>query len=75
MATRYRLKSAIPAMMDSPAGRHQQLSVMLPAGAVLLHSFQASTTLLGMIGAYWEGRHYSVSLRDLLKKAERVSTA
>ena len=49
--------------------------VMLPVGAVLVESIQRSGTLRGMIGVYWEGRHYSVFLRDLLKKAERVSTA
>jgi len=47
----------------------------LPAGAVLQESTQHSTTLLGMVGVCWEGRHYSVALSELLKKTERVSTA
>jgi len=42
---------------------------------VLRDSSQASTTLLGMIGVWWEGRHYSVYLKDLLRKAERVFSA
>ena len=49
--------------------------VMLPAGAVLVESVQRSGTLKGMIGVFWEGRHYSVFLRDLLQKAERIATA
>jgi hypothetical protein len=49
--------------------------VTLPAGAVLFESVQRSGTLTGMIGVYWEGRHYSVFLRDLLQNVERVSVA
>jgi len=49
--------------------------VTLPVGAVLVESVQRSGTLKGIIGVFWEGRHYSVFLRDLLQKAERVSTA
>jgi len=49
--------------------------VTIPAGAVLQESTQHSTTLLGMVGVYWEGRHYSVALSELLKKTELVSTA
>lgn len=69
MAT-YRLKAGIPAILDQSESR--TLPVMLPAGAVLRDSSQASTTVLGMIGVWWEGRHYSVSLKDLLNKAGRV---
>jgi len=70
MATRYRLKASITAVLDKPGG--QQVSVTLPIGAILVDSSKPSTTLLGMIGVYWESRHYSVSMRDLLHKAERV---
>jgi len=28
-----------------------------------------------MVGVYWEGRHYSVYLNDLLFKAEQVESA
>jgi hypothetical protein len=31
--------------------------------------------VIGMIGVYWEGRHYSVHLRDLLRNGERVQSA
>jgi hypothetical protein len=48
-------------------------SVKLPAGAVLTECVVQN--LFGMIGVYWERRHYSVPRRDLFKKAERVSTA
>ncbi len=63
---------------SSAAGVHvmdTKVSVTLPVGALLNESSQPSTTLLGMAGVYWEGRHYSVYPKDLLKKAERVSTA
>jgi hypothetical protein len=73
---RYRLKAPIRAILDKPGG--EQLSVMLPAGAILVrHSERSenSTTLFGMVGVYWQDRHYSVYPNDLLLKAERVSTA
>jgi hypothetical protein len=69
---RYQLKDPIPAIHDTREG---EVRVMLPAGAVLMESAQHSTTLMGMVGVYWGGRHYSVHPRDLFKKAERVSTA
>ena len=70
---RYRLTAPLAAVWDKPGG--ERLSVILPAGAVLKNSTQRSTTLLGMIGVFWNGRHYSVYPKDLLQKAERVSTA
>ncbi len=70
---RYRLKAPLPAVWDKAGG--ERISVILPAGAVLKGSSQRSTTLLGMIGVYWKGRHYSVYPKDLFRKAERVSTA
>jgi hypothetical protein len=51
------------------------VSVTLPAGALLLQSSQPSGTLIGMIGVYWQGCHYSVHLRDLLKNGQHVLTA
>ena len=51
------------------------LRVTLPAGAVLIESIQRNGTLKGMVGVYWEGRHYSVFLRDLLHRTERISVA
>ncbi len=68
--TRYRLKIRIRAILDKPGGQH--VPVTLPAGALLIQSTQPSTTLLGMTGVYWEGRHYSVYPRDLLRAAARV---
>ena len=70
---KYRLKVPISAILDRPGG--QKVFVTLPVGALLDESSQPSTILLGMAGVYWEGRHYSVYPKDLLKKAERVSTA
>jgi hypothetical protein len=70
--TRYCLSGPIPAIYQTPEGA--ELRVTLPAGAVLVESVLDST-LLGMVGIYWEKRHYSVHRRDLLKKAERVSAA
>ena len=73
---RYRVRVAIRAILDMPGG--EQVSVMLPAGAILMRYSQASdrsTTLFGMVGVYWEDRHYSVYPNDLLVKADRASTA
>ncbi len=67
MSTRYRLKVPIRAILNKPQG--QQVSVILPAGAVLVraaHSAEKATTLFGMAGVYWEDRHYSVYPNDLL---------
>ena len=73
MASRYRVKIPIAAMYDKLEGG--LVRVMLPAGAILLESSGPSGTVIGMIGVFWDGCHYSVHLRDLLKNAERVQTA
>ena len=70
MVRGYRLKAPISAILDKPSGEH--VSVIIPAGVVLHDSSQPSTTLLGMVGVLWEGRHYSVSFKDLLKNARPV---
>ena len=70
---KYSVKDPISAIFHKPGGG--QVYVTIPAGAVLQESTQHSTTLLGMVGVCWEGRHYSVALSELLKKTERVSTA
>ncbi len=76
MMTRYRLTAPIPAIRHPPAGTEiAEYRVKLPAGAMLYESIQPSGTLTGMIGVYWEGRHYSVFLHDLLQKTERIATA
>ncbi len=72
MVTRYCLKTPIPALLDKPGGEHS--AVTLPADGVLEQSFKPST-FLGMVGVYWEGRHYSIYPKDLIRKGERVSTA
>lgn len=72
MMTRYVLRAPVQAVLDKPGG--QQVSVTLPAGAVLHNSSRPSTTLLGMINVYWEGRPYSVSLKNLLKYADHLFT-
>ena len=72
MQTRYGLKVPIRAILDKPEGG--ETSVTLPVGA-LLKSSQTSMTLAGMVGVFWEGRHYSVYLSDLLRKTERVESA
>ena len=73
---KYQVKAAIRAILDKPGG--EQASVMIPAGAILFRFSQPSeksTTLFGMVGVYWQERHYSVYPNDLLIKAVRVSTA
>ena len=73
MASRYRLKAPIPAIYDEVGGG--MVRVTLPAGAALTESAHPSGTVIGMIGVYWGGRHYSVHLSDLLKNGERFQTA
>jgi hypothetical protein len=73
MEKRYRLNRPILALYDKPGG--SLLRVILPAGSMLVESAQHSSTLLGMVGVYWEGRHYSVALNDLRQKTDRVQNA
>jgi len=73
MLSRYRLKAPVSAILDKPGG--QNVTVTIPVGAMLLDSPHTSTTLLGMVGVFWEGQHYSVFLDELLKKAEIVQSA
>ena len=75
MQTRYRLTAPIRAILDKP---DRYASVTIPAGALLVRLSQPqekSTTLFGMVGVYWEDRHYSVYPNDLELKAERVEGA
>ena len=67
---KYQLKEPIPAVLHKPGG--QKESVMLPAGAVIDEATRHSGTLEGKVGVYWEGRHYSVSLKDLATKSETL---
>ena len=71
--TRYRLKAPIQAIYHKPESG--DVSVTLPAGAILVESVEHSRTLIGMVGVYWEGRHYSVSLGSLLRETEAISVA
>ena len=73
MVLRYCLKAPIPAIYEKPEGG--LVRVTLPAGAKVIESSEPSGTVIGMIGVYWEGVHYSVHLRDLLKYGQRIKTA
>ena len=70
---RYQVTAPMLAILDQAGG--QRVFVTIPVGAVLHDSSEPSTTLLGLVGVYWEGRHYSVSFRDLLKKAQGIQVA
>jgi hypothetical protein len=72
MFSQYRLNAPLSAILDKPGG--QSVSVTIPIGAMLQDSRHASTTLAGMVGVFWEGQHYSVIFRDLLKSAEIVQS-
>jgi hypothetical protein len=75
MEIRYRLRVPIKAILDKHDG--EQMTVKIPACALLVRFAQpqeASMTLFGMVGVYWEGRHYSVYPNDLALKAERVQS-
>jgi hypothetical protein len=63
---KYQLKTSIPATLHSPGGEKE--SVEIPAGAVIEEATRHSSTLAGKIGVYWDGRHYSISLKDLMTK-------
>ena len=41
-------------------------------GVVVDESSRRSATVEGKVGVYWQGMHYSVSLRDLPTNAEAV---
>ena len=69
----YRMKAPISGILDNSGGL--KLSIRIPAGAVLYDSPKHSTTLIGRIGVFWEGQHYSVSLQDMLKYAEFAQRA
>ena len=71
--SQYRLKAPVSAILDKSGD--VKASVRIPAGALLHDSSKQSTTLLGMIGVYWEGRHYSVALQEMLRSAEFVRSA
>ena len=76
MAIKYYVRAAIRAIYDKPDGKH--VSVDLPTGAILTRPSQPSekgTTLFGMVGVYWEGKHYSVYPNDLALKTEQVQCA
>jgi hypothetical protein len=74
MASRFYLTAPISAILDNPR-KGEPARVMLPVGAILQPTSQPSTTLAGMFGVHWEGRHYSVSLSELMLKADLVQTA
>lgn len=67
---KFQLKAPLSAVLHKPGG--QKESVTLPAGAVIDDSSRHSATLEGKVGVYWEGRHYSVSLKDLLKSSGKM---
>ena len=69
----YRVNAPMLAISDESGDK--RVTVTIPVGAVLHDSTKPTTTLLGLVGVYWEGRHYSVSFRDLLKNAKIVRSA
>ena len=71
--SKYRLKAPMSAILEKSSGEY--VHVTLPTGAMLRPTSQPSTTLLGLVGVLWEGRHYSVSLAELLQTSERVQSA
>ena len=69
----YRVNAPMLAISDESGDK--RVTVTIPVGAVLHDSTKPTTTLLGLVGVYWEGRHCSVSFRDLLKKTQCVRSA
>ncbi len=70
---KYHRKTPLPAILHKP--RRQKESTTIPAGTMLDDSSRHSATVEGKVGVYWEGRHYSVSLRDLLTNADVARAA
>lgn len=70
---RHRVRIPIPALLYLPEGRH--IPVTLPVGAILIPSSRPSATLFGMVGVYWEGRHYSIYPKDLVRDTDIVDHA
>jgi hypothetical protein len=70
--TKYRIKTPVAAVVHRPGGKKEPTS--LPAGVVVDESCRHSSTLEGKVGVYWDGVHYSISLRDLLTNAEATRT-
>jgi hypothetical protein len=70
---KYRLKAPVSAVLHAPGG--QKESVMIPEGAVIDDSSRHSATLEGKVGVYLDGRHYSITLKDLLTKAVATQSA
>jgi hypothetical protein len=66
---KHQLKVPLSAIWHKPGG--QKESVTIPAGAVLDEASRHSATLEGKVGVYWEGRHYSVSLKELVMASDR----
>ncbi len=66
--TKYRIRKPVAAVVHRPGGQKELAS--LPAGVEVDESSRHSSTLEGKVGVYWQGVHYSVSLRDLLTNAE-----
>ena len=64
---KYLLKNPVSAICHKPEG--QKESVTIPAGAVLDEASRHSATLEGKVGVYWQGRHYSVSMKELITKS------
>ena len=67
----YCLRSPLHAILDKSPEEHVQVTI--PAGAVVRTTERRSSTLIGMVGVYWEGRHYSIYPSELVQKAERVA--
>jgi hypothetical protein len=65
---KFQVRTPLPAVWHKPRGEKE--SVTLPVGALIEEASRHSATLEGKVGVYWEGRHYSVSLKDLLTKAD-----
>lgn len=70
---KYRLKAPIPAVLHKPGG--QKESVTLIVGAILDEASRHSATIEGKVGVYSDGKHYSVSLKDLLNNSEMTRVA
>jgi len=69
----YQVAEPLRAIMHRPRG--EDLSVTIPAGAVLTCCGHTTRGLLGMIEVRWQTREYSVLDRDLHRKCVSVRAA
>ena len=69
----YRVNAPMLAISDESGDK--RVTVTIPVGAVLHDSTKPTTTLLGLVGVYWEGAALFGVLQRLAQKTQCVRSA